>query len=342
MKEFHNGAKRASIYEVAALAKTSIATVSRAINQPHRVSPESLARVQQAVAELNYVVDSDASLRAKSSHLRIAVVSPLHTFPGFSSRLKGIIQAFEKTEAEIIIFHVDTMKLRERNQVKYFDSLVASGRYDALIVMSLSLEGQFLDRIKKNNFPIVLLETEDSRFPIVLVDHEYGSQIATQHLIDGGHSRLGFLGFVNINNYALNASALRESGFRKCLKENKIKVNEKFIYQSPYGIQSSYEVLMKAWQDGERPNAIVCATDLGALGVLKVAAELNLQVPTELAIIGFDDIDMALYVELSTVRQPLEKSGSVAAKIIQSLLNKEKTLAHKTLIDLELITRKTS
>lgn len=335
-------AKKASVYDVAELAGISIATVSRALNQPHRLSAETREKVLAAVAELNYIPDGEASARARSSHTRIAVVSPSHTYPGFPARLRGIILALEELEAEVIVFHVDVMKLRERQQFKYFDSLAASGRYDAMIIMSLPLQSQYLDRIERTNFPTVLIETQEDRFPSIQVDHQYGAELATEHLIEKGYTSIGFLGFKNIQNYALDASALREKGFREALAKHGLTVNESHIYVSGYGIESANEVTRTMWKKGDYPRAIFCASDMNALGVLKTAKELNLRVPEDIAVIGFDDIDIANYMGLSTIKQPMEDTGRVAAELVKSLLKKSQVSTRKVLLDLKLIDRSSS
>lgn len=335
-------AKRANVYDVANLAGTSIATVSRALNQPHRLSDEMLERVMAAIAKLDFVPDSDAAARARTSRTRIAVVSPIDTYPGYAARLRGIILALEETDAEVIVFHVDVNKLKEKNQNRYFHSLAASGRYDAIIVMSLPIQDQFLDRLAKTKFPLVLIETEDDRFPTVQVDHLYGAEIATEHLVSNGYTSIGFLGFHNKSNYALDASKLREQGFRNVLQKYNIPINDEFIYKCEYGIDPAYEFIKQEWHKKPHPQAIFCASDVSALGVLKVARELDIKVPQDLAIVGFDNIEMAQYVELSTIEQPMEDTGRVAADLVQKLVNKSHISTRKVLLDLNLHPRSTT
>lgn len=335
-------AKRASVYDVAELAGTSIATVSRALNQPYRLSAEMRERVLSAVAQLNYVPDSDAVARARSSKTRIAVVSPLHTYPGFAARLRGILLAVESMDAEVIVFHVDIEKLRKRKQFKYFDSLAASGRYDAIIIMSVPLEEQFLTRLEMTNFPVVLIETQDDRFPSIQVDHQYGAELATEFLVSKGYTKLGYLGFTNMDNYSFNTSQLREQGYRNVLERNGISIREDFVYKCDYGIESAYEAIKKEWTSGDRPRAIFCATDVNALGVLKAAKDLGIRVPEDLAIIGFDNIEMASYMELTTIEQPMEDTGRIAAQLVEQLIEKTHVSTRKILLDLKLQIRSTA
>ena len=334
--------KKPNVYEVAELAGISIATVSRALNQPHRVAADTRERVMKAVKELDYVPDVEAAARARSAHTRIAVVSPVYTYPGFASRLRGIVQELETIEAEVIVFHVDTNRLKEKQQYKYFDSLAGSGRYDAIIIMSVPLCDQYLDRLANTKFPTVLIETEDPRFPTIQVDHQYGSKIATSYLIQKGYENIGFIGFDNSQKYALDASAIREKGFMEALEEKNLKINHNFIYHCAYGIDSAYETVKNAWKNRKRPQAIFCASDASALGVMKAAKELKISIPKDLAVVGFDDIEMADYMNLTTIRNPLESTGRAAGEMIKALLGKSPVATRKLLLDLELVERQTA
>ena len=332
--------KRVSVYEVAARAGISIATVSRALNQPHVVSAETREKVLAAVRELNYVPDSEAAARARTSHTRVAVVSPVQTYPGYASRLRGILTSFAPTGAEVIVFHIEAQKLRQTT--KYFDSLAASGRYDALIIMSLPLENQELDRLASTGFPTVLVETVDDRFPTVQVNHEHGSYLATQHLIDKGYTRLGFIGFDNAQNYALDAGALREAGFRRAMEENNLPISEKWVVKTQYGIDSARQSATDLLAGKDCPRALVCASDVIALGAMKACEELGLASPREVAIIGFDDIDMAAYLGLSTIHQPLQETGVEAAELIQTLMRKAEPKNGNVTLELKVVERSTT
>lgn len=331
---------KSSVYEVAALAGVSIATVSRTLNQPHRVSENTRARVMEAVRTLDYTPDYEAAARARHQNDRVAVIAPMTTYPGFISRLKGVALALQERDSELIVFQVDASRLNNPNYTKYIEALASSGRYDGFIIMSLPLGGQELNRLAETKFPVVLIETNDPRFPTVQVNHRYGAQLATQHLIDRGHKKLGFVGFVPLQDYSLNAPLQREESFVETIKKNGLKIYPEFIVHTEYDIYATASAVTKILSREDRPTAIFCAADINALGAIRAANDLGLRIPEDIAIVGFDDIDMARYMELTTIHQPLESSGREAVQLITKIIkNPTLSLSQEVLLDLHLIVR---
>jgi DNA-binding LacI/PurR family transcriptional regulator len=334
---------KSSIYEVAALAGVSIATVSRTMNQPHRVSETTRSRVMQAVHKLDYTPDFEAAARARHHSDRIAVLAPLNTYPGFIQRLRGISLVLEESQAELIIFQVDPKKLSNPQSIKFIDSLASSGRYDGLIIMSISISDQDVTRISETHFPTVLIETQDSRFPSFGVNNQEGAAKAVSHLIERGFKNIGFVGFNPIQSYSINASKVREQGYIDTLLQNGRTVNPEHLIFCEYSIEDTYQAALQMLNKPNRPDALFCASDTNALGVLKAARELNLEIPKDLAVVGFDDIEIADYLELTTIKQPLEGSGRQAAMLINKLI-KDPTSIKASQIDLplELIIRRST
>lgn len=322
------------------MAGVSIATVSRTLNQPHRVSENTRARVMEAVRKLNYTPDYEAAARARHQNDRVAVIAPITTYPGFISRLKGVALALQELDSELIVFQVEASRLNNPNNTKYIEALASSGRYDGFIIMSLPLGGQELNRLAETKFPVVLIETNDPRFPIVQVNHRYGAQLATQHLIDRGHKKLGFVGFVPLQDYSLNAPLQREESFVETIKKNGLEIYPEFIVHTEYDIYATATAVTKILSCEDRPTAIFCAADINALGAIRAANNLGLRIPEDIAIVGFDDIDMARYMELTTIRQPLESSGRKAVQLITKIIkNPTLPLSQEVLLNLDLIVR---
>lgn len=334
---------KSSIYEVAALAGVSIATVSRTMNQPHRVSEVTRTRVMEAVHKLDYTPDFEAAARARHHNDRIAVLAPLNTYPGFMQRLRGVSLALEELHAELIIFQIDPQKLSNPQNVKFIDSLASSGRYDGLIIMSIAIADQELTRISETHFPTVLIETSDSRFPEFGVDHHEGAKQAVFHLIEKEYKNIGFIGFKPILSYSINASKVREQGYIDTLLQNGRTVNPEHLLTCEYSIEDTYKNVLEMLKKKNRPDALFCASDVNALGVLKAARELNLDIPNDLAVVGFDDIDIADYLGLTTVKQPLEGSGREAVLLINKLIkDPTSTKPIRIYLPLELIVRTSS
>lgn len=331
---------KSSIYEVAALAGVSIATVSRTLNQPHRVSEATRSRVMDAVHKLAYTPDYEAAARARHHNDRIAVLAPLNTYPGFTQRLRGISAALEVLQSELIIFQVDAQKMRNPQHFKLVDSLASSGRYDGVIIMSLPIESQELTRISETHFPTVLIETSDSRFPTLEVNNWDGANQAVRHLLERGNKNIGFVGFYPISGYSTNASKAREQGYIDTLLENGKTVIPEHLINCEYDIEDTRKRVVEMLKQNNPPDAIFCAADINALGVLKAASDCGVRVPDDLAVVGFDDIDIADYLGLTTIRQPLEGSGKEAAQIIHKLIKEPTSMySRKIELPLELIIR---
>lgn len=335
--------RKSSIYEVAALAGVSIATVSRTMNQPHRVSEGTRSRVMDAVHKLEYTPDFEAAARARHQNDRIAVLAPLNTYPGFIQRLRGISLALEELHDELIIFQIDPQKLSNPQNVKLIDSLACSGRYDGLIIMSIGISDQDLTRISETHFPTVLIETSDSRFPEFGVDNHAGARLAVCHLIEKKYKNIGFIGFNPIQSYSINASKVREQGYIDTLLQNGRTVNPEHLLTCEYSIEDTFQAVTAMLKKKNPPDALFCASDTNALGVLKAARELGLEIPKDLGVVGFDDIEVADYLGLTTIKQPLEGSGQAAVLLINQLI-KDPTLTKpiRTELPLELITRSSS
>lgn len=237
--------RKSSIYEVAALARVSIATVSRTMNQPHRVSELTRSRVMEAVHKLDYTPDLEAAARARHHNDRIVVLAPLNTYPGFIQRLRGISLALEELQAELIIFQVDPQKMQNPQNIKFIDSLASSGRYDGIIIMSVAIADQALIRISETHFPTVLIETSDSRFPEFGVDNHEGARQAVLHLIERGYKNIGFVGFNPIMSYSINASKAREQGYIDTLLQNGRVIDPEHLLFCEYSIEDTYQNALK-------------------------------------------------------------------------------------------------
>ena len=311
---------KSSIYEVAALAGVSIATVSRTLNKPHRVSEATRSRVMEAVHKLSYTPDMEAAARARHHNDRIAVVAPLNTYPGFTQRLQGISSALDELQSELIIFQIDARKILDPQNNKFLDSLASSGRYDGLIIMSLPINGQDLTRISSTKFPTTLIETSDTRFTSFKVDNSEGARLGVQHLIDRGYKNIGYVGFNPLPSYSSNPSKEREQGYINTLLENGRKVNPELIITPDYSIEDSRIKATELLKSSNRPDALFCGVDINALGVLRAAEELGIKVPGDLGVVGFDDIDIADYMGLTTVKQQLHGSGKEAALLVNKLI----------------------
>jgi DNA-binding LacI/PurR family transcriptional regulator len=166
--------------------------------------------------------------------------------------------------------------------------------------------------------------------------------MAATYLLGKGHSRIAFLGDTDLPEYSIHPVSLRLNGFRQALKEVRIQLPEAFVCLAPYSQEQTRQVARELLGLSEPPTAIFAATDFQALGVLKAARQLNIKIPEQLAVIGFDDLDSAEYADLTTISQHLDESGRLAVEILLAQIESPSISPRHVKIPLTLIERQTT
>jgi DNA-binding LacI/PurR family transcriptional regulator len=326
-----------TIYDVAAAAKVSISTVSRVLNRPETVNVETRTAVLQAINGLGFIPKAEARARALKDYRRIGVLTPFFTAPSFVQRLRGVASALQSTSYELIIFTVDSVSRLN----SYLESLPLTGNLDGLIILSLQFDDRYATRLAEHKLETVLIEYPHKILSSVEIDDVAGGRLAADYLLQKGHRKLAFVGDTTILEFGVHPITQRLSGFRQCLQEVGIKLKEENALLVPYNMEETRQKGRIFLDQPNRPTAIFAATDLQAIGILKAARDLGLRVPQDLAILGFDDLDVAEYVGLTTIRQNLDESGKVAVELLFArLANPVRSIQHIRL-PLEIIERET-
>jgi DNA-binding LacI/PurR family transcriptional regulator len=314
-----------TIYDVAALAGASISTVSRVLNAPERVNEATRTRVLAAIDQLGYVPKAEARARALQGTRRIGVATPFLTAPSFVQRLRGIDAVLEDFNYELIIYTVESL-----DRLKgYLATLPLTGNLDGLIIMSLPVEDADARRIVEHQLETVLIELHQPYFSSVEIDDFEGGRMAAQYLLDHGHCHLAFLGDIDPPDYAIRPVVARFGGFSQALAEAGVPLPDEYVRSCRYSQEASRQAARALLALPEPPTAIFAAADVQAIAIMRVARDLGLRIPGDLAIIGFDDLDMADYVGLTTVRQSLDDSGRIAAELLLGrLADPERPLQH--------------
>jgi LacI family transcriptional regulator len=303
-----------TIYDVAQLSGVSISTVSRVLNTPQQVRKNTRKGVLEAIEELNFIPKADASARARKDFERIGVLTPFFTAPSFVQRLGGIAVVLDRTKYELIIYTIESLAQLEG----YLAMLPVSRRLDGLIVMSLAIDGATAERLQKNNLETVFIENNYHGFSSIEIDNEEGGRLAAQYLVRKGYSRCAFLGDTGEQVYTIHPSAQRFTGYRDALRDAGLDLPHRYICLQPYSRERVVEQAGMLLDLSEPPDAIFAASDLQAIGVLKAARQRGMQVPGDLGVIGFDDLDIADFMELTTIDQELDESGRLAAELLMS------------------------
>lgn len=310
------GGRATTISDVAALAKVSTATVSRALAEPHRVSVATRERVMAAVAQTGYTPNVAArSLRVARS-MMVLVVVPYRITPFFSVLLQSIDRALAAGGYGMLVGDLNDREEQEPRLVR----LAAAGQVDGMIL----LNGDILQagglRIDEMGVPLVALCIPASdNIPAVLVNDREGSAEVARHLLDLGHTRFGYLGGPAHNHNNIQ----RFAGFTAPLLAAGIPPEAITRYDGDFHIASGAAAGRAFVAQKTPPTAVYCASDMMALGFMNQVQAAGISVPGDVSVAGFDGIDIADYwvPALTTVAQPCEAMGRAAAMRLLGLLS---------------------
>ena len=305
---------------------------------PNKVNVATRQKVLSAIDALSFVPKAEARSRALRHTGRIGVITPFFTAPSFVQRMRGIAGALSKKNYDLIVYTVDSA---DRLQ-SYLSTLPLTRNLDGLVIMSLPVEETEVRRLLKHNIPTVLIEFPHPKLNSVVIDDVGGGRLAAEYLIGKGHRRIAFLGDTDLPEYSIHPVILRLKGFRQALQTKGIDLPDKFVRLAPYTQEQTRQVASELISTSQPPTAVFAATDFQALGVLKAARQLGVKVPEQLAIIGFDDLDMAEYADLTTVCQNLDESGRVAIEILLAHIADSSRPSQHIHLPLTIIERKTA
>jgi DNA-binding LacI/PurR family transcriptional regulator len=328
-----------TIYDVAAKAGVSISTVSLALNAPSRVRGETLERIHDAIDDLGFVPKTEAVTRARRGVGRIGVIAPFTTYPSFSRRFNGVLGALRGLNYEAVAYD------HEGAATSLLASLPLSRRLDGLIVMSLPLSEQVTERLSDRHLTTVLVELERPGFSAVAIDNVAGSSMVAELLVRKGHTRFGFVGEGGTKPHPhdriLQAEA-RLLGFRAALEQRGCELPDAAVRLVGRDLEWATQAARDLLDAKQRPTAIFAHDDLFASGVLRAARSRGIRVPEELAVVGFDDSELAEHLELTSVRQPFEESGQVAAEMLLAQLRDPQRSLQQVTLKLKLVERATT
>ncbi|PZU47514.1 MAG: hypothetical protein DI566_05080 [Microbacterium sp.] len=320
-----------TIYEVAARAGVSIATVSHALNRPERVSAGTLQRVLDTASELGFVPRGRG--RATPALRRIVVSGPFSQHETYLARLVGVLGAAQGIDVVV----VDDPKPGD----PVIDRLQVRGAVDGAIIMGAEPSLELAHELEAQGVAVVLLDRPSQQFASVAVNDEAGGSILADHVMDVGAASIAVVSpppassdFVTNGELRLRAfvSRLRERGFTG-------DVPWTVCDDSLDGGRTAAAELVAS---GVLPEAVFALHDIIAAGVLAGLREAGVDVPGQVRVVGYDDIDLAGVMGLTTVRQPFARSGEVAVEALRTLrASRNLPVAHITLLP-ELVTRSTS
>lgn len=311
--------KTVTIREVAKVAGVGLGTVSRVINNSPQVSEATRQRVLQVIEDLNYVPNPTARRLSLGKTLTIAVIAPFFTRPAVIERLRGVENSLAESEYDLILYNVETVARRD----SIMREIPRRERADGVLIISLSPRNADIPSLAHADLPIVLIDANHPSLTTlnrVVVDDVEGGRVATQHLINLGHRRIGFISDLLESPFNFTSSLYRYQGYRQALREAEIDFKSTYHLQAEHGRYEARMLALQLLNMPERPTAIFAASDTQALGVMEAASEIGLRIPGDLSVVGYDDIEIAEYLGLTTMRQMLYESGQRGVELLLDAL----------------------
>lgn len=327
-----------TIRDVARLAGVGSGTVSRVINNSPKVDSSTRARVLEAIVELDFHPSALARRLSSGKTQSVGVVVPFMTRPSVMERLRGIEVALSTLGYDLVVFNVETLERRAGVLLE----LLRGRRVDGLIVVGLSPNDREVATIERLNVPTVLVDAFHPRLSRIVVNDVQGGRLAAAHLIALGHRRIAFLGDRAVISFSYPASRLRHRGVRSALWAAGLSLRDEYTLLSDHGRVRARELVEGILRTAEPPTAIICASDTQALGALEAARGLGRSVPSELSIVGYDDLEIAGYLGLTTIRQPLFESGVRGVRLLEQQMASGPGAPRREVLAVELIQRATT
>jgi DNA-binding LacI/PurR family transcriptional regulator len=322
-----------TIGDVAAKAGVGVGTVSRVLNNSTHVSPDTRARVQKAIAELGYRPSAAARALSSGRSSAVPVFSANITLPSVVARLQGIFDAVDD-DHELVMCQVRSPEQRAEFVTRHAGKLPAFG----VLSISLLLDEEEVAVFRDSAVPVVSVDYLTPGVPSIVIDDVAAARTATEYLIDLGHRDIAFLGDRPQGDYRTRATEERRSAYREALAAAGVDWEPRLEADV---VDSKRKAAAELLGRTPRPTAVFADADSTALCVLAVARSMGLSVPTDLSVMGFDDLWAAYAAGLTTVAQPLEMSGQMAAGMLAAAAAGDE-LPEVTTLETRLVVRETT
>lgn len=311
-----------TLHDVAEAARVSTATVSRCLNFPDKVAPETRQKVQSAIAALGYSPNFGARVMAARRTNTIGAIIPTMDNAIFARGLEAFQEELRKHGFTMLVASTAYQPEIEEEQIR---SLIARGA-DALLLIGYQRDPEIYRLLDAQGVPALLTWAFDAASPLPAIgfDNFTAMRQMAVNVIEMGHRRLALISADTTNNDRAQA---RRAGIERAMADAELNPKDLQFVQTAYGIDegaTAFETLMA----GQPPTAILCGNDVLAVGALKRARDMGLSVPRDVSIVGFDDIELAqvAFPALTTVHVPHEEMGRRAGAALAQYLKDGKPI----------------
>ncbi|MFC0187086.1 LacI family DNA-binding transcriptional regulator [Fictibacillus aquaticus] len=331
-----------TIKDIAKKANVSVTTVSRALNGYSDVNEKTRQKIIEIAKELNYSPNTLARglvmKKSKTLGMLVSGMNRASTKDNFTFEvLSGVNELVSEKDYDLVLFSTTTTKQRE----KTYSQLCRERRVDGAILQGMKIDDPYLKEVIESDIPCVLVDIpiESDSVGYVTTDNVLGAKKAVQHLIESGHKNIAM---INGHDQAY-VSIKRLEGYRQALEEAGLEYKEEYVVNGEFTEATAETEAMELLQKHPEITAIFSASDLMALGIMKAARTLNIRIPEDLSIVGYDNILLSSYTTpaLTTIAQDKFQLGYRAAELLINML--EGTVdSHVCILKTELIIRETT
>lgn len=309
--------KAVTVQDLAALANVSAATVSRVLSQPEKVSAKTKNLVMKAVEETGYTLNQAARSLRRQQTDTIVILVPNIGNSVFSNVIEGIEKVCAQNNISVLIADTQKASMSPLKARSYF----SQNKVDGVIIMDGLMPLDVLN-LGQNSPPIVYAGewNPDADFPVVRIDDSYGVKLAVTHLYELGHRRFGHVAGPLFHV----PGKLRYDSFCQSLSQLNCEPQQAWLFEGQFSLASGKSAA-QAWfalPESQRPSAVFCAGDEIAFGFMSALNQLNIRVPQDVSVVGYDDLQVAEYYipPLTTVHQPRRALGALAASTLLALI----------------------
>ena len=328
----------ATIHDVANLAGVGIGTVSSVLNNSRPVNETTRQRVLTAIAALDFVPNPSGRRLSMGKTHTIAVVITYFTNTAQFERLRGVMSVIAESDYDISLFAVETIP--QRNRV--FQTVPRRGRVDGLLIFSLHPTKDDLRRIHQENVPVGLVEGYHPELPHIFIDDMAAARNGVQHLINLGHRKIAYISDYLDDLFSSGFNRNRYMGYRQALEGAGIPVVPEYHRQGWHSRANGRQMTLDLLKLPQPPTAIFAFSDELALGALEAARDVGLKVPDDLSVVGYDDIELAHFAQLTTMRQHLFESGVQGVELLLDRIDNPEAPLPQLQLAPELIVRQTT
>ena len=310
MSTKHRANVRVKIEDVARQAAVSAATVSRVLNHPEIVRPELRDKVTRAITALSYTRDS-AARALKSGRMRtIGAIVPTLGLGIFAEGVEALQNRLSESGYTLFIAN---SQYDQRRELQELQSLIERG-IDGIVLVGASQAPELRTLVQQAGVPVITTYVSKAQggIPAIGIDNHRATRELTQYLLSLGHVRFGAIANVPPSN---DRSRARLDGIKKALADAGIRLEPTQIIRADFSLAQGRSALRQLMSDHPDTTAVICTTDTLAIGAMAEARKLGLDIPRQLSITGFDDVEIAAQVDppLTTISVPAAEIGRGAA-----------------------------